>query len=111
VICWCEVSRGYLNGAPADPCEVFRAALRSHAASIILAHNHPSGDPDASAADLLATRRLIGAGRIVGVSVLDHIIIGGGTFVSLRPPTSAACSANVNLERLTYRRSTFYGCL
>jgi DNA repair protein RadC len=64
---------------------VFAPALREHAAAIIVAHNHPSGDPEPSLEDIEVTRRLHEAGRILGVPLLDHIIVGeGGSFTSLR---------------------------
>jgi DNA repair protein RadC len=62
---------------------VFKAALLANAAAIVLAHNHPSGDPTPSEDDCRLTRRLVEAGQLLGVEVLDHIIIGDGKFVSL----------------------------
>jgi len=61
---------------------VFNPAVRESAAAIILVHNHPSGDPTPSSEDINITRRLREAGELMGVKVLDHIIIGDGTFVS-----------------------------
>ena len=66
------------------PREVFKAALLANAASIVLAHNHPSGDPAPSPDDVALTRRLVDAGRLLGVEVLDHIVIGEGRYVSVR---------------------------
>jgi DNA repair protein RadC len=66
-----------------DPRQIFRTAIRSGAAGLIIAHNHPSGDPTASSADLAVTRRLAEAGMVVGVELLDHLIIGAGRYVSL----------------------------
>lgn len=66
-----------------DPRQVFRPAVRSGAAGVIIAHNHPSGDPTASSADLSVTRQLAEAGRVVGVELLDHLILGAGQYVSL----------------------------
>ncbi len=77
------VGRGGLAHVPAEPREVFRPAIRWSAASVIVAHNHPSGDPEPSPADLDLTGRLVGAGRLLGVPVLDHLVIGRGRFVSL----------------------------
>lgn len=78
------LSMGSLNASIVHPREVFRAAIKRGSASIICAHNHPSGDPAPSQEDIEITRRLSDAGDIVGIDVLDHIIIGDGTFVSLK---------------------------
>jgi DNA repair protein RadC len=79
-----EVSVGNINSSVADPREVFRPAIRRGSASVILAHNHPSGNPEPSGADIEATKRLIDAGDLLGVKVIDHIVIGDGTYVSMR---------------------------
>lgn len=84
VICWHLVTRGWIDGAYVDPRAVFQAALVANARAIILAHNHPSGDPTPSSPDTDLTRDLIKAGDLLGVHVLDHIIIGDGTFASVR---------------------------
>jgi DNA repair protein RadC len=84
IICWHEVSRGSVNATSVDPREVFRAAISVNAAAIIAAHNHPSGDAAPSPDDLRATRKLVDAGSILGVAVLDHVIVGHDTCVSLR---------------------------
>jgi len=78
------VSIGSLNASIVHPREVFRAALLYSAASLVLAHNHPSGDPEPSDEDLSITRRLVQAGDLLGVGILDHIIIATGGIVSLR---------------------------
>lgn len=78
------VSVGHLSGALVHPREVFKAAIRRSSAAIILVHNHPSGDPTPSREDILVTRRLVEAGRILGIEVLDHVILGGQRFTSLR---------------------------
>jgi DNA repair protein RadC len=70
------VSVGTLSGAFVHPREVFKAAILGNAAAIILFHNHPSGDPDPSREDRELTLRLIQAGRILGIDVLDHVILG-----------------------------------
>jgi len=70
------VSVGTLNGAYVHPREVFKAAILGNAAAIILFHNHPSGDPEPSHEDRQLTRRLTDAGRILGIEVLDHVILG-----------------------------------
>jgi DNA repair protein RadC len=79
-----EVSRGGLASSPVHPREVFRAALRHSAAGVILVHNHPSGDPTPSRADLAMTARLSRVGGVMGIPIIDHIIIGDGRYVSLR---------------------------
>jgi DNA repair protein RadC len=84
VIAYHEVSRGTLDATLAQPRDVFRAALMSNTASIILAHNHPSGDPSPSADDIQLTRRLVAAGALLGVDVLDHIIVGDGRYYSFK---------------------------
>jgi DNA repair protein RadC len=63
---------------------VFKAALLANAAAIILAHNHPSGDPTPSPEDAVVTTRLRSAGTLLGVEVLDHVVIGDGRYVSFR---------------------------
>ena len=84
-----EATRGLLDTSPVHPREVFREAVRQSAASAILAHNHPSGDPTPSKEDIDITRRLIEAGKILGIRVLDHVICGRPSdtspgYVSLR---------------------------
>ena len=71
-----ECMRGLLNQCPVHPREVFREAVRQSAASMILAHNHPSGDPTPTKEDINITRRLIEAGKILGIRVLDHVVCG-----------------------------------
>ena len=71
-----EVSRGSLNTSIVHPREVFKRALLQNANSIILMHNHPSGDPTPSKDDIAMTDRLIKAGELLGIKILDHIIIG-----------------------------------
>jgi DNA repair protein RadC len=79
-----EVSRGGLASSPVHPREVFKIAVREGAAAVILVHNHPSGDPAPSRADLAITVRLCRAAALLGIPVLDHVIIGDGRWVSLR---------------------------
>lgn len=79
-----DVSVGSLMSAPAHPREVFSGALRRGAASVILVHNHPSGNPAPSRDDFLLTERLVQAGDILGIHVLDHIIIGDGEYASMK---------------------------
>lgn len=75
---------GTLNSSLVHPREVFREAIRKSAASLILLHNHPSGDPTPSKEDLDVTKRLVESGRLLGIEVLDHLVIGDGTYVSLK---------------------------
>ncbi|HKZ18272.1 MAG TPA: DNA repair protein RadC [Geobacteraceae bacterium] len=77
-----RISEGSLNQSIVHPREVFNPAVRESAAAVILVHNHPSGDPAPSREDMEITRRLKEAGELMGVRVLDHIIIGDGSFVS-----------------------------
>ena len=78
------ISQGSLSSSIVHPREVFKAAIANNAASIILAHNHPSGDPEPSRDDIETTHRLVNAGNILGINVLDHIIIGDGRYISLK---------------------------
>ncbi|MFD1772490.1 RadC family protein [Paenibacillus rhizophilus] len=78
------LSMGSLNASIVHPREVFRAAIKCSSASIICAHNHPSGDPTPSPEDIALTRRLLDAGEIVGIDVLDHLIIGDDGFISMK---------------------------
>lgn len=75
---------GSLNASIVHPREIFRVAVRRAAASIIVAHNHPSGNPVPSPEDIDVTKRLLEAGQILGIDLLDHIIIGDHQFVSLK---------------------------
>lgn len=77
------VSIGCLDASIVHPREIFKAALKRSASAILCMHNHPSGDPTPSPEDIAVTRRLCEAGRLLGVDVLDHIVIGDGNFVSL----------------------------
>ena len=78
------VSVGTATASLIHPREVFGPALRSGACAVVVAHNHPSGDPEPSAEDRGVTERLFAAGELVGVPLLDHLVVGGGAFVSLR---------------------------
>ena len=77
------VTRGLLDSSLIHPREVFRPAVGEGAAGIILVHNHPSGDPTPSAEDRAVTKQLAEAGRAVGIPVLDHIVVGAGSYASL----------------------------
>lgn len=89
-------SIGSLDGTNAHPREVFKAAVLANAHSVVLGHNHPSGDPTPSPNDVAVTRRLVEAGKLIGIDVLDHVVIGAA-----RPhwnqetrPTNANLTAN-----------------
>jgi DNA repair protein RadC len=79
-----EVYVGSLNASHIRVGEIFRDAIKRNCAAIIVAHNHPSGDPSPSPEDVEVTRRLVSAGDLLGISVLDHLVIGQQRFVSLR---------------------------
>ncbi len=76
------VSQGSLTASVVHPREVFNLAIRDSAAAIICVHNHPSGDPQPSREDRALTTRLGEAGRLLGIQVLDHIIVGRDTYMS-----------------------------
>lgn len=78
------VSIGSLDTSVVHPREVFREAVSSSAASVIFVHNHPSGDPEPSKEDIELTRRLVKAGEIMGIEVLDHIVVCDTTYLSLK---------------------------
>jgi len=78
------ISTGTVNQSQVRPAEVFKPAIRLNATSIILVHNHPSGDPTPSKEDVAITRELVSAGSLLDIDVLDHVIIGVGRHVSLK---------------------------
>lgn len=78
------VAVGSLNASIVHPREVFKSALLESSASVIMIHNHPSGDPSPSREDILVTEKLVEGGKLLGIDVLDHIIIGDGRYVSLK---------------------------
>jgi DNA repair protein RadC len=78
-----DVYAGNVAGTSVRIGELFTEALRRNAPAIVLAHNHPSGDPTPSADDLRTTRDAVAAGRLLGIDVLDHVVFGAGRFVSL----------------------------
>jgi DNA repair protein RadC len=78
------VYRGSLNSSQVRVGELFKSAVRRNAASIIVAHNHPSGDPTPSPDDIAVTRAIVEAGRLLDIDVLDHLVIGSGNYVSLK---------------------------
>ncbi|MBU1205652.1 MAG: DNA repair protein RadC [bacterium] len=78
------ISIGTLNASLVHPREVFKDAIVHSAASVVLAHNHPSGDPEPSEDDLKITKKLVDSGKILGIEVIDHIIIGKNNFCSFK---------------------------
>lgn len=78
------VSTGSLNSSIVHPREIFKRAVLQNAASIIICHNHPSGDPAPSQEDINITKRIYDAGKILGIELLDHIIIGDNKYTSLK---------------------------
>ncbi|WP_223643873.1 DNA repair protein RadC [Corallococcus sp. EGB] len=78
-----RVAEGTLSACPVDPREVFAAVVASRATAIVLAHNHPSGDPEPSLQDVGLTEHLARAAGILGVKLLDHVVVGDGVFVSM----------------------------
>lgn len=82
VVCVDQVSVGSLNQSIVHPREVFKSACLSNCASLLLIHQHPTGDPSPSQEDIAITRRLKEAGELMGIKVLDHIIVGDGEYLS-----------------------------
>lgn len=78
------ISQGTVNTSAVSPREIFIEAMKYHAVSLVLVHNHPSGDPSPSREDLSFTRRVKEAGDLVGIRLLDHIIIGDNSYISLK---------------------------
>jgi len=79
-----EISIGSLNASIVHPREVFAEAIKNKAASVIFAHNHPSGDPEPSEDDLIITKKLVESGKILGIEIIDHIIITKSKFFSFK---------------------------
>ena len=77
-----QITRGTLDASLVHPREVFRSAIVEACAAVVLVHNHPSGDPTPSAEDRAVTQQLREAGKVVGIDVLDHVIVGEGRYVS-----------------------------
>ena len=78
------ISTGSLNASIIHPRDIFQRAILSNAASVILAHNHPSGDPTPSSEDIELTNKLVQVGKMMDLPILDHVVIGDGKFVSLK---------------------------
>src|SRR5699024_9573463 len=79
-----NITKGIVNASLVHPREVFKVAIRKSSTSIILAHNHPSGDPTPSREDKAITQKLVESGNIIGIQILDHIIIGDGSYLSFK---------------------------
>ncbi len=79
-----NISKGTVNASLVTPRELFIEALQKNAVSIVIMHNHPSGDPTPSREDMLTTKRILDAGALIGIDLLDHIIIGNNRYVSFR---------------------------
>lgn len=77
-----SLSWGSLNFSIVHPREVFAPAIKDAAESILLLHNHPSGDPTPSKEDIQVTKRLCDVGKMVGIEILDHVVVGSGSYVS-----------------------------
>lgn len=77
-----DVTKGILNKSLVHPREVFASAIEHRAAALICVHNHPSGDPEPSQEDFRITERLVEVGKLVGIPVLDHVIVGGENYTS-----------------------------
>ncbi|WP_296029476.1 RadC family protein [Dorea sp.] len=78
------ISKGTVNASLITPRELFVEALQKNAVSIIILHNHPSGDPTPSREDMLTTKRILDAGALIGIELLDHIVIGNNCYISFR---------------------------
>jgi DNA repair protein RadC len=79
-----QISVGTASAAVAHPRECFREAVRRNASAVLFVHNHPSGDPAASAEDVALTRKLKAAGELLGIDLVDHVIIGDGRYESMK---------------------------
>lgn len=78
-----RIAEGTVDTCPVDPREVFRVALAYRATAVVLVHNHPSGDPEPSTQDVALTRQLVRGAELLGLKVLDHLVVGDGTFTSM----------------------------
>ena len=78
------ISKGTATGSMISPREIFLEALHYQAVSIVLVHNHPSGDPRPSREDILLTKRVEQAGELIGISLIDHVILGDHAYISMR---------------------------
>ncbi|HEX6127764.1 MAG TPA: DNA repair protein RadC [Candidatus Limnocylindria bacterium] len=94
------VYAGNLAGSSVRVGEVFRDAVRRQAAAIVVVHNHPSGDPSPSAEDLRITAELAEAGRLLDIELLDHVVVGGGRWISLRALGATGAAVPPSLSRV-----------
>src|SRR5512132_2495558 len=90
---------GSLNASMVRVGELFKEAIRRNSAALIVVHNHPSGDPTPSPEDVLVTREIIAAGKLLDIDVLDHLVIGHGRFVSLRERGLGFSNSNSGFEK------------
>ncbi|WP_058485499.1 RadC family protein [Defluviitalea phaphyphila] len=79
-----NITKGSINSSIVHPREIFKYAIKKSATSIIMIHNHPSGDPNPSKEDIQVTKRIVDGGELLGINILDHIIIGDGIYISLK---------------------------
>ena len=79
-----DISKGTVNASLITPRELFIEALQKNAVTIVILHNHPSGDPTPSQEDIFTTKRIKNAGDLIGIELLDHIIIGNNCYISFR---------------------------
>lgn len=84
IISYHEISHGELAATNCHPREIYKRALLNNAAAIIVFHNHPSGDTTPSDDDIISTRRISDAGKLIGIQLIDHIIVGEGSYCSLK---------------------------
>lgn len=98
--CISLISKGSLNSSIVHPREVFKPAILSNCSSIILAHNHPSGIVDPSEEDILVTQRLSNVGRVMGIDVLDHIIVGHKGYFSFKEEGIINNNSSSNIEEV-----------
>lgn len=96
-----EVSRGTINETTTSPRELFKSAILSNAASIIVVHNHPAGVPEPSESDLETTKRMVAAGKLLGIPVRDHVIVGaeGCLSLAIQRPAQAGFSGASSRRR------------
>lgn len=93
-----EIARGTVHGVEVHPREVFRPLVRMAAAGAILAHNHPSGDPSPSEADIELTRRMRDVGELVGIPIVDHVVIGEAGFRSIAETIVISCDPSSGVK-------------
>lgn len=99
-----EVAKGVINGVEVHPREAFKSAILNNAAGVIFAHNHPSGNPEPSTADIELTKRLAEGGRLLGIPVHDHVVVGDVTCRGLRDTQDGA---SINFGTPTGRKGAY----